>query len=117
MEKGTPRDEVMLQFVQEVRNELKGRRWTGVEKGTPRDEVMLQFVQEARNGASHDEITAKIKEHYFPVEVEPDPVAHIRQRLASEVADSVFLLAKFADDVQAQKEAAAAEQGERQETQ
>ena len=80
-----------------------------MEKGTPRDEVMLQFVQEARNGASHDEITAKIKEHYFPVEVEPDPVAHIRQRLASEVADSVFLLAKFADDVQAQKEAAAAE--------
>ena len=49
-----------------------------MEKGTPRDEVMLQFVQEARNGASHDEITAKIKEHYFPVEVEPDPVAHIR---------------------------------------
>ena len=45
-----------------------------MEKGTPRDEVMLQFVQEARNGASHDEITAKIKEHYFPVEVEPDPV-------------------------------------------
>ena len=88
-----------------------------MEKGTPRDEVMLQFVQEARNGASHDEITAKIKEHYFPVEVEPDPVAHLRQRLASEVADSVFLLAKFADDVQAQKEAAAAEQGERQETQ
>ena len=36
-------------------------------------DVMRRLIEEARAGASHDEITAKVREYYFPDDTDHDP--------------------------------------------
>ena len=74
------------------------------------EDIMPQLIEAARTGVARDEIARRVREHYFPDETEHDLIQaiHIRERVATELADSICEMAKVANCLQEKKEALAA---------
>lgn len=71
-------------------------------------DVMRRLIEEARAGASHDEITAKVREYYFPDDTDHDPIQGIRMRdkVSRDVAEWIFQMGIIVNHIQMKKDAA-----------
>lgn len=76
------------------------------------EDIMPQLIEAARTGVARDEIARRVREHYFPDETDHDLIqaVHIRERVATELADSICKMANVANSLQEKREALAAKE-------